>query len=483
MSPDTAPEGAARCLREEAKSHLQQGLVLLIATVLVIGVAAYLLASSPAGVGESLPVGAQIRVPMNLAPDEAARLDDSVFGLQGAPSGLGDLRLPPRIPDQTERPWAAGPSLESMRRCAESGTGVCPPEVVTQALATVSRPGSDGSPCNTVPLGSGESAVGLHALVLSWIPDCRDQAVQRFKDLQRKLDINIKAGNLRAPQSLAAQLYAGFAQAKLSEDPRNPGGAGFLVEIRRLRQQALVLGLAPLQEQPSWGLSLAEIEAEWLMAEARERARQSQGSALAASLKTLVAQSPQVLVQLRSVARLSQGQARLQLAWCTLALRAGVPAGSSEACVGPLSRVVSLPRMHCAMVARLAAIRGTWAVSDSKCSDDRDGAPETSTALVFERLARDHGVWLDVLDQYLHDGGDAEKRRQLRNYLNTYAGRSGNTPRWLLVRQPLVFWGLAGLMVLAVLGAIGLAWAYLVRLPALYRFLPPPLEMDPKGEN
>jgi hypothetical protein len=497
------PREEPRSLRAQAESDLQLALWVLCGLTLLLLPVGYLMTwSQPAQPGDALPVGVHIENPGPLALDEAeaARFDASVFGSVdgGDRSALSDLRLPPRVPTLTERPWALSShselstpavkaALDALRRCAD--TQGCDPrqgEVLNEALTAVAAPAADSSgPCNRTARTAGDVQVpvGLHAIVLSYFPECRDAARQRFAVLAEKIDYNIKAGMLHAPQSVAAQVYARLSAAKLAEPARAPGGAEFLAEIRALR--ALILATPGLrepyeraQELPQWGLSMAEIRAEWLMAEARELARHGRGPGLATRLNQAQLLDPHVLTLLSAAGAPALGQARLKLTWCALALRAGVPEGASETCLATLAHAVSLQSLHCAVVARVAVASGRWEVTGSDCSGDRDSAPETSAAGVFEQMARNHGIWGQVLQHYLHGGNDADEHARLRSYLAAYAGLSHNMLTWFRVQHPRPFVVLLAGFVVLLVGWVGLAWAYFVRRRQLHRFLPAPLAAD-----
>jgi hypothetical protein len=448
------------------------------------------------------PVGTHISDPSALALDdaEAERFDTDVFGTADRePNALSDLRLPPKVPTLSDRLWlppasselatpAFKSALAALERCSErSGCDAEQAGVLQPALALVSRPAAAGSGrCDGLPMTSPEAIrvpTGLQAIVLGLIPECREQALTRFREFKIVVEKNIKAHDLPSPQSEAGLVYARFAVAKLGDSPRQPGGPEFEMEMDGVRQEilaskALSEPYRMLQELPQWGLSMAEIQGEWLMAKARQLAREGRSRELAERMKRENLLDAAVLERLPSEFNLSPGQSHLRLAWCALALRAGIAEGFSEICLNVLAHAVSFPSMRCAVLARAAIVSGRWQVAGTDCNSEREDLSGSAAANVFERLAKSNKVWREALRRYLGRGIAEKQRASLHDYLDAYADQSHNRMRWYAAQHPRQSVALAVGLLLIVLGWVWLAWAYFVRRAALHRFLPPRVQLD-----
>lgn len=534
--PDAGDAELPRSQREQVDADLQLALWVLAALTFCLLPLWYLITSAPlARDVDSFPVGTHITDPRALALDdeEAERFDLDVFGTpeRREPNALGDLRLPPKVPSLSDRLWIppassalasrqAKEALAALERCSERiGCDPRQGNVLAAALAAVSRPvslddetegplGGDGGaasplqgastqgtgaaqgagPCDGQPrtsAGAIQVPLGLDAIVLAFFPECREQALERFQEFKVAVEKNIRARNLSPLYGEAGRVYARFALAKLSDPLRQPGSPEMLAEMRGIRQEILANRVLrahyeKLDELPQWGLSMAEIHGEWLMSEAREAARQGRGRGLTARLARLL--DPEVLAHLPPQLNQSPGQERLQLAWCALALRANVPAGESDLCLGTLADAPSFPTLHCAVLARMAMRSGLWdhwPRLDTDCTSDREGSPELAARSVLERLAGSPRVWQAALSRYLDSGIDPGERASLLGYLGSHAGQSFlDSGIWFAVQHPWLFAGLLVYVILLSAGWVALAWAYGIRRPTLYRFLPPRLQAD-----
>jgi len=462
----------------------------------------YVLSWTPlASEADSFPVGTPITEPAALALDEAEaeRFDTDVFGSpeRREPNALGDLRLPPQVPMLEDRLWLPPPSselasrearsaLNGFERCAES-LGCDPRQggVLQEALAAVSRPAAEGGMCNGETRTSKEAIqvpLGLHAIVLGWLPECREKAVALFEQFRIAVEKNSKSRNLPPPYSVAGQLYARFALAKLGDPARQPGSPELLAEMRAIRKEILANRelrehYEKLDEVREWGLSMAEIQGEWLMAEARALAREGRGPGLTHRLQRANILDPQVLEHLPSPLNQSPGQSRLRLAWCALALRADLPDAFSDVCLTALAQARSFPALHCAVLARTAIRSGRWGVSSADCNGEK-GSSEGAAANVFDRLARNGKVWWAALHRYREAGISESEHATLAAYLGSYAAASGNTLGWFAAQHPRQAGVVAAGVLVLLLGWIALAWAYFIRRRTLQRFLPPRLQAD-----
>lgn len=506
--PADLPAGPPRSHREQAEADLQIALWVLIALTCALLPVWYLLSAPvPAQDVETFPVGTSITDTAALALDdaEAERFDSDVFGTpeRPEPNALGDLRLPPKVPVLADRLWLppqsselasrqARDALAAFERCTEL-VGCDPRQggLLSAALAAVSQPAASAQgPCDVEPRtspGAIQVPTGLTAIVLAWMPECSEQALAQFQAFRVIVEKNIRSHNLPPPYSDAARVYAQLAIAKLQDLQRQPGSPELVNEMRAIRKEILSRRVLrqhyeKLDEVPKWGLSMAEIHAEWLMAEARQMARAGRGRGLARRLRPLLGPDPDVLEELPSDSNQSPGQSRLQLAWCALALRADIPEGVSDTCLDTLASARSFPSLHCAVVARIAIRSGLWdrwPRLDTDCSSEKEGSPEESARGLLARLAGTPKVWTAALRHYLDRGIDESERASLQTYLDTHASQSTlDTLLWLAVQHP---WGATTAvcaLILLLAGWAALAWAYFIRRPTLYRFLPPRLQAD-----
>jgi hypothetical protein len=510
-SPEEVSDGPPKSHREQADADLQLALWVLIALTCCVLPVWYLLTSGRQAPGpESFPVGTHLTdaSALTLDDEEARRFDTDVFGTPDRrPNALGDLRLPPKVPTLSDRLWLPPPgselatrevkeALAAFERCSELlGCDPRQGDVLSAALAAVSRPASgntdgsgEGGPCKREPRVGPDAIqvpLGLHAIVLGWMPECRSQALDAFRSFKVAVEKNMRSRNLPAPLGDAGMVYARMAIAKL--DPQMPPGSSeLLTEMRGIRQEILSSREVrehydKLDEVPKWGLSMAEIHGEWLMAEARDLAQQGRGRGLTARLAKLL--DLHVLEEMPSDINQSPGQSRLRLAWCALALRAGIAQGFSDTCLSTLAQARSLPSLHCAVVARMALRSGfwdRWPRLDSDCSSDQEGSADGSARHVLERLAGTRQVWIAALDRYRHAGAGESEHTSLLAYLDSHANQSFvDSLIWFAIQHPWECGLLVAGFLALVLGWGMLAWAYFVRRPTLHRFLPPRLTADP----
>lgn len=499
IDPDNSPEPATPSYRERVVSHLGVGCLVLAACTGVLLLLAWS-GTDRAGSG-TWPEGTSIKSleALQLSEAEAAAFDASVFGDYGRSGGLSlsSPRLPAMLPGPEESLWQSGTGTE-LRQQARTEIGLlqecvrrgdCSQAVIDQrgreAVKRLGVRGFTASLCDVSPhesAGDKRVPIGLLAAALSWVGECRERAVELLTSFEQRSG----ASRLAELQRDVATIFARFNRAKLRMDSGVSGvDQEYLAELRAIRAKLLESDLAEayrmLQEQERWGLSMAEIHAEWMLAEARTAAGGNRGNTLD---ERIVALKLFELVPARRILLgegVSAGEARLRSTWCALALRFKfeneATAGFLPACIVALATEPTFPaELRCAFGARDAIIVGDWQPDAIRYCDNSANA-RADAAKLMERVAGRSQTWKETLQRYatLPAGPD---RRASFAYLEAYAVRTDNRTAWFQHEHPALF----GLIILAVLAvAVGWCWwlwAVLWRRRALWRFLPPELAAD-----
>jgi hypothetical protein len=485
--------------RERVVSHLSVGCLVLAACTGLLLLLAWS-GKDRAGSG-TWPEGTSIKSleALQLSEAEAADFDASVFGGYGRSGGLSlsSPHLPAMLPGAEESLWQSGTGAE-LRQQARTEIGLlqecmrrgdCSPAVVDQrgreAVKRLGVRGITATLCDVSPYesdGDKRVPIGLLAAALSWVGECRERAVELLTSFEQRSG----ASRLAELQREVATVYARFNRAKLRMDSGVSGvEQEYLAELRAIRSKLLATDLAEayrtLQDQERWGLSMAEIHAEWMLAEARSAAGLNRGNALDERIGALK------LFELVPARRIllgdgvSAGEARLRSTWCALALRFKfqneATAGFLPSCIVALATEPTFPaELRCAFGARDAIVAGDWQ-PDAIRYCDNSANTRADAAKLMERVAGRSQTWREALQRYatLPPGPD---RRTSFAYLDAYAVRTDNRTAWFRHEHPALF----GLIILAALAlAVGWCWwiwAVLWRRRALWRFLPPELAAD-----
>jgi hypothetical protein len=320
---------------------------------------------------------------------------------------------------------------------------------------------------------------GLLAAVLAWRTECREQAIQQFRKFQVILDHNAHANMLQDPQLKMGRLYAKFSIAKLEDSAFGSTMQDLPARLEEIRKvitddKALLEAYQQAQELPTWGLSMAEVRSEWLLAKSRTLALESKGRSLASEMGTADVLGPLPVIPAEQT--LSPGRRNLQVAWCAIALRAGVAKGFSDFCLDELAQSpVIQPWLRCAVLARAAISNGRWRTANSECDAVQQNSGQELS--VTERLAQSTRVWDQALLQYDLTATENE-RRVLRTYLESYAQASRRSGAWFRHEYAALFDTLLGATFVVALAWIWLIWAATVRRATLRRFLAPCVQSD-----
>jgi hypothetical protein len=499
MDTNDSPAAAAPSYRERVVSHLSVGALVLVACTGVLSLLAWS-GTDRAGSG-TWPEGTSIKSleALQLSEAETADFDASVFGDYGRSGGLSlsSPRLPAMLPGADESLWQSGAGTELrqqarteiglLQECARRGD--CSPAVVDQrgreAVKRLGQRGLTASLCDVSPReseGDKRVPIGLLAAALSWVGECRARAIELLTSFEQRSG----ASRLAELQRDVAAIYARFNRGKLRMDSGVSGvDQEYLAELRAIRTKLLDSDLAEayrtFQEQERWGLSMAEIHAEWMLAEARAAAGGNRGNALderIAALKLFELVPPRRILLGEGV---SAGEARLRSAWCALTLRFKfeneTTAGFLPACIVALATEATFPpELRCAFGARDAVVVGDWQPDAIRYCDNSPNA-RADAAKLMERVAGRSQTWKETLQRYatLPAGPD---RRASFAYLDAYAVRTDNRITWFGHEHPALF-GLIILVVLTVaVGWCWWLWALLWRRRALWRLLPPELAAD-----
>jgi hypothetical protein len=440
---------------------------------------------------------------LTLGDAEKLDFDSMLLGTEGGVPKIA--HLPPIIP--TGRMWSTpeeglsnsrGPLLDmakcmSATDCTAQHLEELANSALPQAGTAAGGEGHAGSgdaqsgPCQYAPRTLDRDqhlAVGLLAAVLASIQECRDTAIplfHQFEDLVSQPGAHLQ----RESRELFA-LYADFQLAKLNDSMTPKDNAPkFLKDMTDIVQRinsstSLAKAYGLLQDDAPHGLSMAEIRAEYMLAQARETGRDVGPERLGARMKGLFADD----VQLESPGTpMSRGHAQLQFVWCLLALRAGPDAhvrpefaGGSETCLQTLHDRTDLPQsLKCGVQIRLDLRSGIWNLQ--RCETGSGGDTQNSRNYM-RGLARSPAIWRQALATYetLPRG---DRHDKLARYLAAYAAPSGivDAFTWLAHEHPdrLALWLL--LCVAPVVLTVYLLWA-VRRHEDIIRMLPPPFELD-----
>jgi hypothetical protein len=436
---------------------------------------------------------------LQLSDTESAAFDTSVFGDYGRGGGLSlaTPHLPALFPGSEESLWQSqlGGELRQQAR-VEIGLldecmrrGDCSPAVMDQrgreAVKRLGMRGFTASLCDVSPReteGDKRVPMGLLGAALSWVSECRTRAAELLEGFEQRAATSRLAGAQRD----MATLYVRFNRAKLRLDSGATGGEQeYLAELRAMRTQLqsgeLSEAYRTQQEQERWGLSMAEIRAEWMLAETRAAAAVNRGKALEDRIATLGLFEPLPERRVLLGQQMTAGESRLRVAWCALALRFRFesPAATEAlpSCILALATEPTFPaELRCMFGARDAIIAGDWQPDAIRYCDNSSNTREAAAKLL-ERVAARTQTWREALQRYatLPAGPD---RRALFAYLDVYAERTDNRVPWFRHEHPVLF----GLILLGA-ASVGLGWgwwlwAVLWRRRELWRFLPPALAAD-----
>ena len=494
----TSQEPVAPSYRDRVVSHLSAaGLVLAACTGLLLMLA---LSGRDRAVSGTWPEGTPVKSSeaLRLSDSEAALFDASVFGSYGrsAALSLAAPHLPAMVPLQDESLWQSARGTE-LRQEARSALGllqectrgsVCNASMMDErgreAARLLGTRGNSASICDSSPReaeGDKRVPLGLLAAALSWIADCRAHAAVLLENFEQRA----ATSRLAVSQRDMAALYARFNRAKLELDSGSSSNQQYLAELRAIRTKILKSDLAAsyktLAELERWGLSMAEIRAEWMLAEARAAASASRGKALDEKIAALQLFEPVPAARVLQGDGVSAGEARLRAAWCAMALRFEFVNEASEAalpaCIVALATEATFPaELRCAFGARDAIVAGDWQPDALRYCESSTGTRDNAAKLL-ERVASRTQTWRAALARYATLPAGPE-RRALFAYLDTYAVRTDNRVIWFRHEQP-------GLFALAVIAALTVAvgwawwiWAVMWRRRSLWRFLPPQLAAD-----
>jgi len=494
----TSPAPLAQTYRERVISHLSAaGLVLAAATGLLL----MLLMSGRdlAGSG-TWPESTSIKglEALRLSDLETALFDAAVFGNYGrsAALSLSVPRLPAMLPLPDESLWQSARGAE-LRQEARSEIsllqecmrgGACDSSMMDQrgreAAKRLGVRGTSASICDLIPHeaeGDKRVPLGLLAAALSWIADCRDHAQLLLESFEQRS----ATSRLAVLQRDMATLYARFNRAKLKMDSGSSSDQEYLAELRSIRAKIMGSELRAsyqsLKELERWGLSMAEIRAEWMLAEARAAASLNRGKALNERIAALQLFEPVPERRILQGDGVSAGEARLRSGWCALALRFQFANAASEAalpsCLVALATEVTFPAdLRCAFGARDAIVAGDWQ-PDAIRYCENSASTRDSAAKLLERVASRTQTWREALQRYatLPPGPD---RRALFAYLDAYDVRTDNRVTWFRHEHPGLFALVVSAALAVAMGWVWWLWAVLWRRKSLWRLLPPKLAAD-----
>jgi hypothetical protein len=293
------------------------------------------------------------------------------------------------------------------------------------------------------------------------------------------------SSRLASTQRDMATLYARFNRAKLKMDNGTSSDQEYLAELRAIRTKSMDTNLKKAyesqQELERWGLSMAELRAEWMLAEARATASANRGKAFEERVAALQLFTPVPETRILQGATASAGESRLRATWCALALRFQFENPAAEAalpsCMVALATEVTFPtELRCAFGARAAIIAGDWQ-PDAIRYCDNSSSTRDAAAKLLERVASRSQTWREALQRYAPLGPGAE-RRALFAYLDAYAVRTDNRITWFRHEHTGWFALSVSGVVLVLLGWVWWVWAVVWRRRSLWRFLPPKLAAD-----
>jgi hypothetical protein len=411
-----------------------------------------------------------------LDPEEQEEFDTALLGSAGrAPQHPLD-HLPPIPPAGNAVLWQSAhevstrnEQLQQMGQCMARAS-CAPDEIETlgkSALQVIGSPAASGTgSCAYEPRVQDKDKrvpTGLLAIAMGWVPECRAAAQGMFQMFAEELTRNL------APEQVAAgELYARFQIAKLADNASIQDTRRFATDMTGVVQQVqsqpnLAKAYAELRDVPSLGLSMAEIRAESMWAQARLIAQQGTRAKLGRQMQMAGLFTPQISLLASSghdSTVLNRGRSQLQLVWCALALRAGPDAkisepsaGGSNICLATLmEQRVALPAaLVCALTVRLSLRNGRWSPPECDSLDN----PAADPRRFMRRMAASGAIWRETLKTYAALPPTSGKRAKLRIYLDSYAYISGNRLLWMEHEHRAALAGLA----LALLLPLGLAAA------------------------
>lgn len=467
---------------------------------------------------------------LRLEPEELDELDTALLGSAGrapqqplehlppippsvSPSGLG-YRGGPR--NANGGLWQGtrevSPRSEPLQRMAQCmARARCAPDEIEAlgraALPVIgtpdattpvdpAQPGAQAGSCAYAPRAEEHNTrvpTGLLAIVMGWVPECHGAAKKMFQRFGQTLTWNLApdmpvgpAPDLTPEQVTEGELYARFQLAKLTDHGSLSDTSRFASDMTGViaqlqRVPSLQQAYAQAADVPALGLSMAEIRAEWLYAQARLLAQEVSPAQLGRQMQMAGLFDPEISLQPSTA--MDRGRSQLQLVWCALALRAGPDARISEQAAGGsplclarlLEQRAALPAaLVCALQVRLALRHGRW--SPPECDSLEN--PAADPRRFMQHMAQSPAIWRDAFKTYAALPATSARGLKLRRYLDAYALPSGNRWVWMAHEHRAALAGLALALILPVSVAAYLCWVWQRQLPALQRVLSPRIELD-----